>query len=62
MTARRTRIPVRARTADIDHVWVCDCSICRVRGVLIHRVPAEGEIDRGLAPFEGWAGKHRALP
>ena len=29
-------------TADIDHVRVCDCSICRVRGALIHRVPAEG--------------------
>ncbi len=25
--------------ADIDHVRVCDCSICRRRGALIHRVP-----------------------
>ena len=24
--------------ADIDHVRVCDCSICRRRGALIHRV------------------------
>lgn len=26
---------------EIDHVRVCDCSICRRRGALIHRVPAE---------------------
>jgi len=26
---------------DIDHVRVCDCSICRKRGALIHRVPEE---------------------
>lgn len=25
--------------ADIDHVRVCDCSICHKRGALIHRVP-----------------------
>lgn len=25
--------------ADLDHVRVCDCSICRRRGALIHRVP-----------------------
>lgn len=25
--------------ADIDHVRVCDCSICSKRGALIHRVP-----------------------
>jgi hypothetical protein len=25
--------------ADIDHVRVCDCSICRRRGALNHRVP-----------------------
>ncbi len=25
--------------ADIDHVRACDCSICRKRGALIHRVP-----------------------
>jgi len=24
---------------DIDHVRVCDCSICHKRGALIHRVP-----------------------
>jgi hypothetical protein len=28
-------------TADIDHVRVCDCSICQRRGALLHRVPAE---------------------
>jgi hypothetical protein len=27
--------------ADLDHVRSCDCSICRRRGALIHRVPAE---------------------
>ena len=27
--------------ADIDHVRVCDCSICRRRGALNHRVPKE---------------------
>ena len=27
--------------AEIDHVRVCDCSICRVRGALNHRVPKE---------------------
>jgi len=26
---------------DIDHVRVCDCSICHKRGALIHRVPRE---------------------
>jgi len=26
-------------TANIDHVRVCDCSICLKRGALIHRVP-----------------------
>lgn len=25
--------------AEIDHVRVCDCSVCRRRGALIHRVP-----------------------
>ena len=25
-------------TADIDHVRICDCSICKKRGALIHRV------------------------
>jgi len=28
-------------TADIDHVRVCDCSICRARGALNFRVPEE---------------------
>jgi hypothetical protein len=27
--------------AELDHVRVCDCSICRRRGALIHRVPPE---------------------
>lgn len=27
--------------ADIDHVRVCDCSICRKRGALNFRVPKE---------------------
>ena len=27
--------------ADLDHVRVCDCSICRKRGALIHRVPSD---------------------
>jgi hypothetical protein len=27
--------------ADLDHVRVCDCSICRRRGALNHRVDAE---------------------
>lgn len=27
--------------AEIDHVRVCDCSICRRRGALIHRVPKD---------------------
>lgn len=26
---------------DIDHVRVCDCSVCRRRGALIHRVPEQ---------------------
>lgn len=25
----------------LDHVRICDCSICRKRGALIHRVPRE---------------------
>ena len=28
-------------TADVDHVRVCDCSICRIRGALIHRLPED---------------------
>jgi hypothetical protein len=27
--------------AELDHVRSCDCSICRKRGALIHRVPRE---------------------
>ncbi|WP_233168525.1 GFA family protein [Xylophilus sp. ASV27] len=34
----RTRFEV---DADIDHVRVCDCSVCRRRGALTHRVPKE---------------------
>ena len=26
---------------DLDHVRVCDCTVCRRRGALIHRVPEE---------------------
>lgn len=37
-------------TADIDHVRVCDCSICRKRGALIHRVPEESV--KLLTPLE----------
>jgi hypothetical protein len=35
---------------DLDHVRVCDCSICRRRGALIHRVP-EGSL-RMLTPLD----------
>ncbi|HSP99204.1 MAG TPA: GFA family protein [Candidatus Dormibacteraeota bacterium] len=34
----RTRFEV---DMDLDHVRACDCSICRRRGALIHRVPEE---------------------
>jgi hypothetical protein len=37
--------------ADLDHVRVCDCSICRRRGALLHRV-AEHEL-RLLTPLDG---------
>jgi hypothetical protein len=36
--------------AEIDHVRVCDCSICRRRGALIHRV--QPEQLRLLTPLE----------
>ena len=36
--------------ADLDHVRVCDCSICRMRGALNHRVP-EADV-RILTPLE----------
>jgi hypothetical protein len=36
--------------ADLDHVRVCDCSICRRRGALIHRV--EETAFRPLTPLE----------
>jgi hypothetical protein len=36
--------------ADIDHVRVCDCSICRRRGALIHRVSRESL--RLLTPWQ----------
>jgi hypothetical protein len=90
-------------TAEIDHVRVCDCSICRQRGALIFRVdeadlhlltplaeltlyqwgsftakdyfcptcgilpfrrpshPTEGELARGVRPFNGWAVNVRCL-
>lgn len=35
---------------DLDHVRVCDCSICRRRGALIHRVPEEAL--RMLTPLD----------
>ena len=35
---------------DLDHVRVCDCSICRRRGALIHRV--EEKCFRLLTPIE----------
>ena len=36
--------------ASLDHVRVCDCSICRRRGALIHRV-GRGDV-RFLTPLE----------
>lgn len=36
--------------AEIDHVRVCDCSICRRRGALNHRVP-KGSL-RLLTPWD----------
>jgi hypothetical protein len=27
--------------ADVDHVRICDCSFCKRRGSLLHRVPPE---------------------
>jgi hypothetical protein len=36
--------------ADIDHVRACDCSICRRRGALLHRV--EERDLRVLTPLE----------
>lgn len=36
--------------ADIDHMRICDCSICRMRGALNFRVP-EGAL-RLLTPLE----------
>ncbi len=36
--------------ADLDHVRVCDCSICRRRGASIHRV--EEQDLRLLSPLE----------
>lgn len=32
----RTRFEI---DLELDHVRVCDCSICKRRGALIHRVP-----------------------
>ena len=47
-------------TADIDHVRVCDCSICRKRGALIHRVPEDAvklltPLD-DMTPYEWGSG------
>jgi hypothetical protein len=39
--------------ADLDHVRVCDCSICRRRGALIHRV--EPQFFRLLTPLDDLA-------
>jgi hypothetical protein len=39
--------------ADLDHVRVCDCSICRRRGALLHRV--EPHYLRVLTPIEDLA-------
>jgi hypothetical protein len=36
--------------ADLDHVRVCDCSMCRRRGGLLHRV-AEGDLKL-LVPLD----------
>ena len=36
--------------AEIDHVRVCDCSICHMRGALIFRVP-EGALEL-MTPLE----------
>lgn len=36
--------------ADLDHVRVCDCSICRKRGGLMHRV--EPDCFRLLTPLD----------
>jgi hypothetical protein len=36
--------------AELDHVRVCDCSICRRRGALLHRVAPEH--IRFLTPIE----------
>jgi hypothetical protein len=36
--------------ADIDHARVCDCSICRRRGALLHRV-SDGDL-RILTPLD----------
>ena len=39
--------------ADLDYVRICDCSICRRRGALIHRV--EPQFFRLLTPLEDLA-------
>jgi hypothetical protein len=38
-------------TADIDHLRICDCSICRKRGAFIHRV-ADNDLQM-LTPLDG---------
>lgn len=37
--------------AEIDHVRVCDCSVCKRRGALIHRVPKDSL--HLLTPWDG---------
>ncbi|MDP3747364.1 MAG: GFA family protein [Phenylobacterium sp.] len=44
--------------AELDHVRVCDCSICRRRGALIHRV-AEAQFEL-LSPLDELA-THRFI-
>ncbi|MEI9992339.1 MAG: GFA family protein [Rhizomicrobium sp.] len=39
--------------AELDHVRVCDCSICRRRGALLHRVAPER--IRFLTPLDALA-------
>jgi len=39
--------------ADLDHVRVCDCSLCRKRGGLMHRVSED--CFRALTPLDDMA-------
>lgn len=51
---RRVRFEV---DLDLDHVRVCDCSICFRRPR--HRTPAE--VAGGMPPFSGWTINVRCL-